>query len=387
MNAHTIAATEASDRAQFFVFRAPSQEELERDLLRLAYTGKSRYAPRAARKALRKARLADGTLKNPRKHIDHLPAAVGATKAPKWQLAEARRIRPQNLADYSPRVLPPQPYGHRTKNPAVKSREAFDRAWLDFIKTQDQENLTPADRQERDRIAARLAAPAAVEKNVMRPWSGSFRQERKGKVSKHKPVDHWGSLVARMKTWLLSPQDERQLWAQFVDTRDPEVGNRLVQSCARKCWFLASRSPKQEKWETFMGLYLEVGKILEQCQFDPDGGARLPTYVGKILGLRAATVRSKIRGKESQLESPSVDEDGDSVVIEEAEEEADANAERLEALLAGDLGAVNRQIVEKMLEDKTQAEIAAELGMTQPAVSQRLKKLGGVFIKSPARIV
>ena len=82
MNAHTtinLATTEAPDSAQFFVFREPSADEKKRDLTRAIAWGRSRYATAAADKALRK-RVADGTLKNPRKHIDHLPAALGATK-------------------------------------------------------------------------------------------------------------------------------------------------------------------------------------------------------------------------------------------------------------------------------------------------------------------
>jgi hypothetical protein len=92
--------TEAPDRAQFFSFREPSKVELERDLLRAITWGRSRYATTAADKALRKVPWADGTPKNPRKHIDHLPGAVGLAKAPKWARAEAHRIRPQNPVDY-----------------------------------------------------------------------------------------------------------------------------------------------------------------------------------------------------------------------------------------------------------------------------------------------
>ena len=169
-------------------------------------------------------------------------------------------------------------------------------------------------------------------------------RERKGKDGKHKPVDHWKNLVARMKTWLLSPQDERQSWAQFIDTGDEEVRQRLINSCAKKCLFYARKMPEQERWDAFMVLWDEVGRIVDQRKFDPDQAA-LPTFVEKILALRIKDIKKGIRTRAKLFDQidpreSAVDSDDDTPPAEVEMVEADAVDEtnqlaaRLDHLLA-----------------------------------------------------
>ena len=67
-------------------------------------------------------------------------------------------------------------------------------------------------------------------------------------------TDPWTDLVAQSKSWLLRKQDERQLWAQFLDTGDEDVRQRLINSCAAKCLVPCAQVCQQERWDAFMAL-------------------------------------------------------------------------------------------------------------------------------------
>ena len=151
-------------------------------------------------------------------------------------------------------------------------------------------------------------------------------------------------------------QDERQCWAQFVDTGDEDVRQRLINSWASKCLFHARKTRRQDRWDAFMTLRDEVGRIIDRRDFDPDL-ASLPTFVGRLLALRVKDVergirtRAKLFDQISLREPPAGGEDDDSAAeIAEAVGVIDAEVDRVERLLASLADEVDRQIVRLALE-------------------------------------
>lgn len=222
-------------------------------------------------------------------------------------------------------------------------------------------------------------------RRAYRHWSDSWARTEEAKPlpgSHLAPVDPWSDLVAQSKRWLLRKQDERQCWAQFVDTGDEDVRQRLINSCASKCLFHARKTRRQDRWDAFMTLRDEVGRIIDRRDFDPDL-ASLPTFVGRLLALRVKDVergirtRAKLFDQISLREPPAGGEDDDSAAeIAEAVGVIDAEVDRVERLLASLADEVDRQIVRLALEGQTQGAIALALGVTQQAVGKRFKKIG-----------
>lgn len=208
---------------------------------------------------------------------------------------------------------------------------------------------------------------------------------RASSASSWKPTTPWEDLVAQAKGWLLRPQDERQLWAQFCDTGDEDVRQRLINGCATKCLYHARKMPEQERWDAFMRLRDEVGRIIDKREFDPDK-ATLPTWVGRLLALRVTDIkrgdraRAKLFSQVDRREPAEYDDDGAEAEMAEAEEaleETVDEVDRVELFLAGVEDEVDRQICEKLLGGQTQTAIAVELGVSQQSISKRLKKYFG----------
>jgi hypothetical protein len=111
-------------------------------------------------------------------------------------------------------------------------------------------------------------------------------------------TDPLTDLAAKANTWRLLKQDERQSWAQYLDTGDEDVRQRLINSCATKCLFHARKLPEQERWDALLALRDSVGQSVDKREFDPDLST-LPTYVDKILALRIKDIRRRIRRRDT----------------------------------------------------------------------------------------
>ncbi len=369
--------TEAADCAQFFVFRALTEDDKKRDLMRLISWGKSRLDP---------------------------PPSVGATKAPAPKLADADGIRPQN---------PEVDRGDAAALRIVADIDPDERA-AKIRHLREHGSCSswalpgPMARRQAVAVATRVVAkarrPAVVLQDdwfITTPvWARALSDSRKpngrgprfwssGKEAKPLPGSHrvmtdpWTDLVAKAKRSLLRPQDERQKWVEFLNTGDEDVRQRLISGCETKCLFHARKMLEQERWDAFMMLRDEVGRIIDKRDFDPDK-ASLPTWVEKILALRVRDIkksnrtRAKLFGQIDHRAPAEYDDDGALAEAEMAEAvvEVDQLAARLDYLLASTTDETDWEIIRLYREGRTESEIAVELRKSQATISRRIKKMG-----------
>jgi hypothetical protein len=397
------------DTTNTFPPRPLSADEKKKDLMRLLSDGRSLLDP---------------------------PPAVGATKPPTSKLADPHSIRPENpavhpadraaraiVARVNPAERPakithlrehgnvsswlwestgtpgelkalPDPMAPSETEVAVPSRETF--GWKPGTES------TPFVRPERRPVVAtaRFGRVYSCLSDTRLPnnrgpmfWTGD--KGAKPLPGSHREMGDLSSLVVQANSWRLSKQDERQTWAQFLDTGDEDVRQRLVNSCATKCWFHARQLPEQERWDSFLALRDSVGQIVDKREFDPDIST-LPTYVDKILKLRVTDIRRRNLRRDrlfAQVDFQETDDREDGGFRDRNRGEAEAvmaasasAVDPLELLLADLTDETDRQIVQLTLDGETQGAIAAQLGVSQQSISKRIKKIAAGGCKTPTAV-